>query len=115
MVSYFDKVLYLYPNIQNVMYWHTQYTGEPWNDPYDGLEWNNTEIPKPSKEELDALNDLIVEVELKRREEVGRKEYRNKQYSKNLVLVSNYQNWKILNTDKTFPQYLDYLESIQLE
>lgn len=52
-MNYFDIVLLKYPGIQRVMYWQAQQDGTPWNDPYDGLLWENTDIPKPTKEELD--------------------------------------------------------------
>lgn len=54
-MNYLEKVLKLYPNIQGVMYWHTQQDGTPWKDTYDGLIWENTEIPKPTKKQLDAV------------------------------------------------------------
>ena len=57
MSSYFDKVLVLYPGIQHVVYWESAYDGTPWADPYDGLVWENTDIKKPTKEELDAVTD----------------------------------------------------------
>jgi hypothetical protein len=112
MASYFDKVLYLYPNIQHVMYWQTQYDGKPWNDPYDGLKWNNTEIPKPTKEELDALDDAAVEDELDARKEIIRKNARNQKYASDLTVKSNYDIYKQNNPDITFSEYLDYLESV---
>lgn len=64
MNTYFDKILYLYPNIQGVSYWHTQYDGTPWNDPYDGIVWENKEIEKPSKEQLDTVLDFDLQTKL---------------------------------------------------
>lgn len=47
-----DIILAKYPGIQHIVYWHTQQDGSNWEHPYDGLIWENTEIPKPSKEEI---------------------------------------------------------------
>jgi len=47
-----DIILAKYPGIQHVVYWHTRQDGSNWEHPYDGLIWENTEIPKPSKEEI---------------------------------------------------------------
>lgn len=66
-MNYFDKILYLYPNIQHVMYWHTQPDGSEWDDPYDGLQWYNKEIEKPTKKLLESLNPAVVAVELAKR------------------------------------------------
>lgn len=52
-MNYFDTILLKYPEIQGVMYRHAQLDGTPWSDPYEGLTWENKDIPKPSKEELD--------------------------------------------------------------
>lgn len=44
----------------------TQYDGSPWNDPYDGLIWENKDIPKPSKEDLTKwARELEAEYALK--------------------------------------------------
>lgn len=53
--TYLDRVLYLYPGIQGVTFWQTQPDGTPWNDAYDGIVWENTEIKKPTKRQLDAI------------------------------------------------------------
>jgi hypothetical protein len=51
-MNIFEIITFKYPGIQQVSYWGTQYDGTPWNDPYDGLIWENKDIPKPTKEEL---------------------------------------------------------------
>jgi hypothetical protein len=51
-MNYFDAILYKYPGIEHVSYWYTQKDGTAWLDPYDGLIWENKDIPKPSKEDL---------------------------------------------------------------
>ena len=55
-VSPLDKVLYLYPGIQHVQYWYTKQDGSNWEDPYDGLVWNNIDIPKPTRQDLMAVS-----------------------------------------------------------
>jgi hypothetical protein len=114
MIDYLDRILYLYPEIQGVSYWHTQYTGEAWDDLYDGIVWENTEIPKPSKEQLEALDAIVVESEKAKRAEIARKVKRNTDYAKDLSLIANYANWGFNNPGKTFSEYLDYLETINL-
>jgi hypothetical protein len=111
MATYFDKCLYLYPTLSQVTYWNTQYDGTPWNDLYAGLIWENTEIAKPSKSELDALDDSIVELELARRAEVQRKALRDETYKSNLQVVQGYQTAKLASGALTFSEYLDSLES----
>ena len=68
MATYLEKVLFMYPNIQHVMYWGTKPDGKPWAHPYDGLQWDNTEIAKPTRKYLDALSDEKVQTELNKRE-----------------------------------------------
>ncbi len=51
-MNIFDIIISKYPDIQGVSYWQTQFDGTPWKDPYDGLVWENKDIPKPTKEEL---------------------------------------------------------------
>jgi len=57
-ITYLDKIRYLYPNIQRVMQWHTDAEGNELG--YDGIQWENTEIDKPSKAALDAIPDADV-------------------------------------------------------
>jgi hypothetical protein len=51
------------------MYWSTKSDGTEWADPYDGLEWDNEKVEKPSKKTLDALNKNVVIAELQKREQ----------------------------------------------
>lgn len=111
MVTYLDKVLYLHPNIEGVMYWHTQYDGTHWADAYEGLVWENTEIAKPIKAELDALDDSVVAAELARRAEVKRKAVRDDQAKSNLTILAGYDTYKASNAIATLSDYLDYLEA----
>jgi hypothetical protein len=112
MANYLEKVLYLYPNIQKVMYWHTQYDGTPWNDPYDGFVWENQEIEKPTKAFLDAIDDALVEKELADRKETARKSARDAKYQKDITTLAGYDTYKAENPNKTFSEYLDYLETL---
>jgi len=47
-----DIITLKHPGIERITYWSSHPDGTPWNDPYEGLIWENTDIPKPSKEEL---------------------------------------------------------------
>jgi hypothetical protein len=111
MLSYFDKIQYLYPKIQGVSYWCTKYDGTAWEDLYDGVVWENAEIQKPIKEELDALDESVVEAELDRRSEELRKAERDEKYSKDLSLKMAYKNWEY-NYTKNFSEFLDYIEQL---
>lgn len=51
-MTIFDLVMLKYPGIQRVSYWNTCPDGAEWDDPYDGLIWENEEVPKPSKEDI---------------------------------------------------------------
>lgn len=59
-ISIMDKVLHMYPKIQRVSYWCTQFDGTPWDDPYDGLVWENEDVPKPTKDLLASIPDEKV-------------------------------------------------------
>lgn len=47
-----QMLLIKFPALQGVSYWLTQYDGTPWNDAYDGLVWENKDIPMPTKDEI---------------------------------------------------------------
>ena len=59
-ITYLDKVQYLHPGIQHVMYWHDKNPEADFDDPYDRLLWENKDFPKPSKEELDSISDELI-------------------------------------------------------
>jgi hypothetical protein len=111
MANYFDKVLYLYPNIQRVAYWYTQYDGTPWSDPYDGLIWENTEIEKPSKATLDALDDATVETELANRAETARIGALVDKHKDDLSMKNSYNIAKQSNSELTFRKFIIDLDS----
>lgn len=75
-----DIIQAKYPGIEGVSYWFSQYDGTPWAHPYDGLKWNNTEIPKPTKAQIatwakeQAVIDAVeVEDRLRRNAHIIRK------------------------------------------
>ncbi len=57
MISIIDAIRLKYPGIERVVYWSHQLDGTPWNNPYDGLIWENTEIPQPTIEELEQWRE----------------------------------------------------------
>jgi hypothetical protein len=61
MITLLDKVLFLHPGIQGVVYWNDPNPLAPSADPYERLLWDNKDIPKPTKAALDAITDLEVE------------------------------------------------------
>lgn len=125
MATYFDKIMYLYPNIQGVLYWHTQstfhnitgkndmaYDGVPWPNAYDGLIWSNTDILKPTQEELDALDNASVDAQLSIRKEKARKISRDTKAKSDLALMALYDASVKSGSGLTLTQYLDQLETI---
>ncbi len=115
MVNYLDKILYLYPDIQRVSYWHTQYDGKEWADPYDGIVWENIEIKKPSKKKLDDLNDNVVMATLLKRKDDQRKLLRDEEASENLVLKCKYQDYLKIKPGASFSTFLDELENTSID
>ncbi len=109
MITYLDRVLVLYPTIQHIMYWNTQKDGTPWLDPYDGLIWENIEITKPTKEEL----DLVTDQQVLDYQEALRIQARDLLAKKSLSVISNFNIYKQTNPDATFSEYLDILEELQ--
>lgn len=112
MANYYDKIQYLYPDIQRVAYWFTQYDGTPWDDCYDGIVWENTDIAKPTKAELDALDDATVDAELAARTEQKRKTARDAKYQNDVYMIAKYEDYKLTQANATFSDYLDYLENL---
>lgn len=110
MITYFDKCIYLYGYISGIKYEYKKFDSTEWEDLYDGLSWENPDIQKPTKSELDALDDEIVEIELKRRAEVERKKLRNEKYKNDLILKASYSDYKKSNPKATFSDFLDFLE-----
>lgn len=116
MVTYLDKILYLHPNINDVMQWHQKSSQhplcapeddmKPWENPYDGIVWNNKTIPKPTQEELDAIPDEDV---LASKEE-RRKRERDLKAIGNESLVATFLLVKERDPNLTFRAYLDYFE-----
>jgi hypothetical protein len=115
MVTYLDKIRHLYPNIQQVMYWHAQQDGKPWEDPYEGIIWENTSIPKPSKEDLDAIPASEVENAVEVRKEIERKTLRDSKYSSDLTIKTAYLTYKAHFPNITLSTYLDLMEAGILE
>jgi hypothetical protein len=111
-MNYLDKVLYLFPDLQNVVYWHDICEEAPSEDAYERLIWNNNDIPKPSKDDLDALDENAITTELNARNEEARKIARNAKYSKDLAVLAGYDAWKMYNSDKNINDYLDHLETL---
>ncbi len=111
-MTYIDKVLYLFPKAQGVMYWHSHHDGTPWDDPYEGLVYDNPNFTPPTREELDVLDETVVQTELDRRTEAARKAQRDTEYCKDLSMVSAFSLARIATPTLTFSQHLDNLERL---
>jgi hypothetical protein len=106
MVTYLEKIQYLYPGIQKVMQWDANFDGTPFNDPYDGVVWENTEYDKPSKEVLDAIPDEDIIASQKEKElNALCDSLKNDTMAKMMYMME-----KKSNADLTFK---DYIKSIQ--
>lgn len=113
-VSYFDKIMYLYPGIQGIMQWYTNQNGDPLPNPYMGIEWSNTIINKPSQEALDALDDITVQTELNRRLSETVKAAFLDTLLTDLTQKAAYLNYKAANPSTTPSSYYDYINSATL-
>jgi hypothetical protein len=107
MITYIDKILYLYPGIQRVSYFHTQSDGTPWQDPYDGIVWENESIPKPTKEALDQVTDYEVQTDKYSKD----REALEKQYDADIVIKSSYLMYKSRYPEITFSRYIDLMHN----
>ena len=57
-----EAIKIIYPSIQGgFVYWETQSNNEPWQNPIDGLVWENTQYLKPTWEQIEPL---FAEIEL---------------------------------------------------
>lgn len=66
----------IYPSIQGgFMYWETQSNGEPWQNPIDGLVWENQEYSKPTWAQIEPL---LIQIELNNAKEAKIVEIRAK-------------------------------------
>ena len=109
-VTYFDKAVYLLGHIGNFRYYETKCEQAPFDDPYERLIWENQDVPKPSKLELDILEDNHVRAEIDKRIEVQRKQLRNQDALTNLSLIGS---WNIKNTPENPISFNDYLDSLE--
>lgn len=94
------------------MYYPLKCAEAPHDGAYDRLFWENTEIEKPSKSQLDALDNDEVDAELTRRAEVGRKAYRDENAKTDITVLAAFDIYKSQHADATLSQYLDYLETL---
>lgn len=63
-----EAIKIIYPSIQGgFVYWETQSNNEPWQNPIDGLVWENTQYLKPTWNQIEPL---LSEIELKKAKEV---------------------------------------------
>jgi len=55
MSKVIEAIQKIYPTIQGgFVYWETQQDLTPWENPIDGLVWENTEFEKPTWERIEA-------------------------------------------------------------
>ncbi len=128
MITYLDKILYLHPEAQGVMYWDTHHNCcfnedgspkncdmQPWDDPYEGLVLDNPNFSVPKRKVLDALDENVVLEELYRRKSVEEKRTRDIAAASDLSLVSAFEAAKSTDLDLTFSEHMDKLEIMSKE
>lgn len=108
MVTYLDKIQYLHPGIERVMQWQSDNEGNPLG--YEGIIWENTEIPKPTKEELDNIDDEIVELFL----EEQRRENIVKSVENDLQMKALYALAKQNNPGLKFKDYVLSIKDMEI-
>ena len=55
-----EAIKKIYPTIQGgFVYWETQNDLTPWENPIDGLVWENTEFSKPTWEQIEAQLGIV--------------------------------------------------------
>ena len=61
-----DAIRKFYPEIEGgFVYWATNKDGSEWNNPIDGLIWENTMFPKPTWEEIESCS-MGIEIDKKK-------------------------------------------------
>ena len=78
--SIIKAIQLLYPNI-SFLYFYSQSNGEPWENPIDGLVWENTQYPKPTWAQIEPL---LAEIELQKAKEVKIAEIKEKRDVENI-------------------------------
>lgn len=99
-----DAIRFKYPDIQDVLYWSTKYDGTPLDNIYEGLVWNNKEIPKPSLKEIDQW---CIDYDLQYRQQLA---ISKRQYPPIGAQLDMIYHDKIDNTSV----WLETIESIKL-
>jgi|ERR1019366_461272 hypothetical protein len=112
MATYFDKVLYLFPNASGFSFWHSKLDGSPYANPYKGLVFDNPNFTPPTQATLDALSGPTVDAEMSRRAAMTAKANRDAQYLNDLTMIANFQAAQIVTPSLTFSAYLDTLQAL---
>lgn len=109
MITYLDRIRFLYPNIQNVMQWQTDEEGNKLG--YSGILWENKEIKKPTKEELDNIPTELVEMFL----EEERKDALVESVRNDLQMKALYALAKQNNPGLTFRSYVLSINDMEID
>lgn len=114
MITLLDRALYLYPDLQQVVYWNEKNSAAPFDDPYDRLIWNNTAIPKPSLAALNAVTEQqIIDAKAIKQEADLRAQVIAKLSGADgidrLILKGMYKDLKTRGIVTTVASFIDYL------
>ena len=85
------------------------YPGTEWSlagENYDNLTWHEKIVPKPRREEIEAITQEQLDIA----KEEHRKQIRNREKKNDLTLVALFENERKSNPDLKFNDYLDSLE-----
>lgn len=62
MSNVVNAIKKIYPNITGgFVYWETKSNGEPWENPIDGLNWENKEFDKPTWDQIEEYIDELTD------------------------------------------------------
>ena len=89
MSNTIEAIKEIYPNIEGgFVYWATKKDGTSWENPIDGLVWENTQYTKPT---VDQLSTALSVVEIQKAKEIKiaeSKSIRNSEFNKPLIARS---------------------------
>ncbi len=121
-MTYLDKILYLHPDASGVMYWQTHHNCctdtscdmVPWDNPYDGLVFDNPNFSIPSQAELDALDDAVVQTELDKRVAEGSKAARLEAAQKDMTIKAAFMVAKMSTPMLLFADFVEQLYTMEV-
>ena len=105
MSNVLEAIKTIYPNINGgYSYFETQPNGKDWVNPIDGLVWENTEYPKPSWAEIEAV---LPSIELSKAKTAKIAEIKAKRDEMDLSPLNRYASEAIPAYEVTIDEFLN--------